>query len=95
MKIISRDEEYIREEITDNLKVTNQILYKEQKDLIDLSQKDQFVKFIDIVIAVFKDCIAKKANFIHNKKDLITMSYLIEGINILQPLPQSYAKLSL
>jgi hypothetical protein len=37
LKIVRRDEEYIREEITDNLKRTTQVEVKEQKKLMQLA----------------------------------------------------------
>ena len=86
---------YIEEEITDNLKRTTQVNPKEQKDLIDLAEKDEFFNFIAIITTYFKDCIAHKASLIHNRNDLITLVYLIDGINILAPLPVAAEKLSL
>lgn len=93
--IIKRDELYIEEEITDNLKRTTQVNPKEQKDLIDLAEKDEFFNFIGIISKYFKECIAHKASLIHSRNDLITMVYMIDGLNILEPLPVAAEKLSL
>lgn len=95
VSIVKRDELYIDEEITDNLKRTTQVNPKSQKELIDLAEKDEFFNFVSIVSTCFKECIAHKASLIQNRNDLITIVYLIDGLNILAPLPVAAEKLSL
>lgn len=48
-----------------------------------------------MVIPFFEDCIAHKATLVSSKKDLITIVYLIDSIELLKPLPNALKSLDL
>lgn len=84
-----KDEEYIREEITDNLKRTTQVQVKEQMALMQLGERDEFKEFVERVKPFFQDILKRKASLISNRKDLVTIIYLIDSLNLLTPLPEA------
>jgi hypothetical protein len=93
--VVRRDEEYIREEITDNLKRTTQLQAKEQMALVQLGEKEEFAGFTQHVLPFFHDCLRRKAELVGSKADLVTMAYLIDAAALLQGLPDSNQHLQL
>ena len=55
--------------------------------MIDSSEKEEFTEFIAKVVLFFEDCILQKAGLITSRKDLVTITYLIDSITILRSLP--------
>lgn len=90
-----RDEEYIREEITDNLKRTTQVQIKEQVALMQLGEREEFKEFVDKVTPYFQDTLRRKSGLISTRKDLVTIIYLIDSLNLLAPLPDAPKELEL
>jgi hypothetical protein len=93
--VVRRDEEYIREEITDNLKRTTQVQAKEQMALVQLGEREEFADFVAKVRPFFEDCLARKAALIGSRMDLVTIIYLVDSIQLLLPLPDTNQELQL
>ncbi len=89
LRVVRRDEEYIREEITDNLKRTTQVQAKEQTALVQLGEREEFADFTQQVLPYFHDCLRRKAELVVTRADLVTMAYLIDAAALLQGLPDS------
>jgi hypothetical protein len=88
-RVVRRDEEYIREEITDNLKRTTQVQVKELMALVQLAEREEFADFVAKTVPFFEDCLVRKAALIRSRKDLVTIIYLADSVELLRPLPET------
>ena len=95
MRIVNKDEEYISYEITDNLKRTNQINIKEQKTLDQLAKREEFAPFLSHLIPIFTKCLEYKAKPVRDHRDLVTLTYLIDALKLLDTLPIEHHSLDL
>jgi hypothetical protein len=95
LRIVRRDEEYIREEINDNLKRTTQHQAKELIGLIQLGEREEFADFKQHVLPFFEDCLRRKAELVSTRPDLVTMAYLIDAASLLKGLPDNNRHLQL
>ncbi len=59
-----------------------------------LAEKEEFSEFLDYATPFFMDSISQKAILIHNKKDLVTITYLIDSIEIIGKLPNTSQDIS-
>jgi hypothetical protein len=46
------------------------------------------MKFVDTIRPYLKECLEYKANCIQNRKDIVTVHYLIDGLASLDILPK-------
>ena len=86
---------HLCDEITDNLKRTNQVHIPQQKHLDSLAKKEEFAPFILELVPIVNKCIAVRASLLTTHADLVTLAYLVRCLMIVDRLPVEHQSLDL
>ena len=86
---------HLCDEITDNLKRTNQVHIPQQKHLDGLAKKEEFAPFLGELVPILRRCVEVRASPLATHADLVTLSYLVRCLEIVERLPFEQSSLDL